>query len=282
MYGAMNKYLWIVLGCVVTGISALWIAAGQLSAAAPAKIGTPPSGSSFEVVSFAGVHGWYLPVSGANSCILLMHGVRSNRREMIARAVFFSNEGFSSLAIDLQAHGEAPGEAITFGYKEAESARNAVVFLREVKRCNKVVALGNSLGGAAALLGPMPLNVEGYILEAVFPSVQKAVRNRLRMRIGKIGDLIAPLLYQQIPIRLGIHLNQLQPAEAIKNIKAPVLIINGTDDRRTTPEDALRLYANAPESKAMLWIEGAGHTNLFEFERATYASAVLKFLSVIE
>lgn len=280
--GTVNRFLWIVLSCVAAGISVVWVAGGKLSAPALSNIGPPPANQPFEVVSFDQVHGWYLPASRKGSCILLMHGVRSNRREMTGRATFFRNEGFPSLAIDLQAHGESPGTEITFGYQEAESARNAVAFLREAKDCERVVALGSSLGGAAALLGAESLNVEGYVLESVYPSIEKAVMNRLRMRMGEIGGYFAPILYEQIPMRLGIELADLQPAEAIKRVRAPVLIMNGTEDRRTTREDALRLYGNAPAPKTLVWFEGAGHANLYEQDRSKYRKAVLGFLAAVD
>ena len=253
-----------------------------MSAPALANIGPPPANQPFEAVSFENVHGWYLPASRDGSCILLMHGVRSNRREMIGRAIFFQSEGFPSLAIDLQAHGESPGTEITFGYQEAESARKAVKFLRKAKGCRKVIALGSSLGGAAALLGTTPLNVEGYVLEAVYTGIENAIRNRLRLRMGVIGGYFAPLLYEQIPIRLGIELAELQPAQAIRRVKAPVLIMNGTEDLRTTKEDTLRLFENAPEPKRLVWLEGARHTNLYEYDRSKYSQAVLGFLATLD
>jgi alpha-beta hydrolase superfamily lysophospholipase len=280
--GNMKRYLWVLLSCVIAGGLVIWMVGGQLSAAVLTNIGSPPSNVPFEAVSYESVRGWYLPASKQSSCILLMHGVRSNRREMVGRAIFLRKEGFPSLAIDLQAHGETPGKEITFGYKEAESARKAVRFLRQIKGCEKVIALGSSLGGAAALLGIEPLNVDGYILEAVYSRIEKAVQNRLRMRIGAIGDLFAPLLYRQIPVRLGIELVELQPVEAIRNVKAPVLILSGTEDLRTTKKDTLALFNNAPEPKTLVWINGAGHANLFKFDRDIYGEAVLKFLAMVD
>jgi len=197
---------------------------------------------------------------------------------MSGRARFLRKEGYSSLAIDLQAHGEAPGVGLTYGYLESESARSAVKFLYAKKSCHKVVALGNSLGGAASLLGEKPLNVDGYILEAVYPNIKDAVRNRLEIRAGVFGKVLAPLFYMQIPVRMGVELKSLRPYDAIKNIKSPVLIINGTDDKRTTLDEARSLYENAPQPKVFYQVEGAPHTNLYEYERENYKKAVLKFL----
>jgi alpha-beta hydrolase superfamily lysophospholipase len=274
----LNKGVMILLSCIIVGIAAIWIAGGQLSTPAMVDVGSPPPNEPFASVELDHIHGWYLSGKENRSCILLMHGVRSNRREMLGRAIFLRNAGYSTFAIDLQAHGESIGTKITFGYREAESARRAVAFLRQHKACKSIIALGSSLGGAAALLGDKPLNVEGFILEAVYTNVKVAVRNRLRSRAGEIGSYFAPLLYEQIPLRLGIELSELQPAEAIKRIKAPVLIMNGTEDMRTTRADAIQLYENAPEPKRLLWFEQAGHTNLFEYDRIKYSKAVLEFL----
>lgn len=260
------------------GFVSVWIVGGQLSASANRDIGQPPPETPFETVVYNGVHGWFLPAEHSKTCLLLMHGIRSNRLEMVGRSLFFERNGYPSFAIDLQGHGESPGDEITYGYRESDSARTAVSYLRQNRGCDKVVALGSSLGGAAALLGVKPLDVDGYILEAVYPDIETAVRNRLRIRIGTLGDEFAPLLYEQIPLRLDIGLSQLQPAKAIRHIHAPVLLLNGTEDRRTTRDDALRLYENAPEPKKLIWFDGAQHTNLYEYDRSKYEKVVLGFL----
>ncbi|MCG8429063.1 MAG: alpha/beta hydrolase, partial [Chromatiales bacterium] len=178
-----------------------------------------------------------------------------------------------------QAHGETPGERITYGYQESESAHSAVKFLYTQKNCSKVVSLGSSLGGAASLLGDKPIDVDGYILEAVYPSIESAVENRLKVRLGTFSEILAPLLYQQIPLRLGITLDLLQPVAVIKTVKSPVLIMNGTEDKRTTIEEAKSLYNNAPHPKKFVQIDGASHTDLYNHNSDLYKKVVLDFLS---
>ncbi|MCG8428805.1 MAG: lysophospholipase [Chromatiales bacterium] len=250
-----------------------------MSSPAYAQIGSPSVEHGAEAVVFENVHGWYYPTQAHKACILLMHGIRSNRKEMVGRAIFLQEEGYSSFAVDLQAHGETPGERITYGYQESESAHSAVRFLYTHKGCSKVVSLGSSLGGAASLLGNKPIEVDGYILEAVYPSIENAVQNRLKIRLGTLGQILAPLLYQQIPLRLGITLNSLQPVAAIKNVNSPILIMNGTEDEHTTIEEAKSLYNNAPHPKEFVQIDGASHTDLYNYNRDQYKKAVLDFLS---
>ncbi len=263
-------------------LSASWIIAGRLSAPAVSSVGPLPGDAPFEQVEFAGTAGWYLRGRNENSCVLLLHGIRSDRREMLPLSRLLFDTGYSSLLIDLQAHGESPGQAITFGVRESAGARNAVRYLRQHRGCKRVVAVGRSLGGAAALLGPAPLDVEGYVLESVYPGIQAAVHNRLRTRLGPMGAVVAPLLYWQIPLRLDIGLEELQPAKAVRRVRAPVMIMNGTEDQRTTRQDTELIYANIPGQKSIIWFEGAGHANLFEFDKEKYQKVVLGFLQAID
>ncbi len=274
----MRKLIFLFIVVALLSSVAIWAAAGTLSSPANTKVGSPPSALEIDVVSAEDIQGWYVQSDEHKACVLLMHGVRSNRREMIGRSDFLRQAGYSSFAIDLQAHGESPGEKITFGYLESNSARAAANYLYQEKSCPKVVSLGSSLGGAASLLGEVPLNVDGYILEAVYPSIEHAVENRLEMRIGSLGRILSPLLYMQIPLRLGVELESLSPLDAIKRIHAPVLVMNGESDKRTTLNEARSLYDNAPSPKAFFEVKGAPHTNLYEYDRETYKKVVLGFL----
>ena len=177
-----------VLG--VVGFASVWMTGGKLSSPALVQVGAPPSEHIVENVVFEDVHGWYFPAKGQKACILLMHGVRSNRREMLGRAIFLKEEGYSSFVIDLQGHGETPGKEITFGYRESESARSALKHLKTNQSCRKVVAIGSSLGGASSLLGYKPIEVDGYILEAVYSSIEAAIENRLEMHLGFAGKML--------------------------------------------------------------------------------------------
>ena len=271
-----------VLALVLFGLVASWLAAGKLSAPALSALGPLPPDLPFKEVRFARISGWYLQGDADKSCILLLHGIRSNRRQMLPRARFLFDQGYSSLAIDLQAHSESPGEHITFGYRESASARGAVSYLRDKKKCQSVVAIGISLGGAAALLGPEPLKVDGYVLESVYPGIEKAVSNRLKIHLGDWGAVLAPLLYLQIPLRLGIDLNELQPAEAVRHVNAPVMIMNGTEDRHSTPNDARSIHLNAPDRSSLVWFDGASHIDLFAYDQQRYKSALLDFLELID
>ena len=167
----------------------LWIGR-DLAAPAPAKIGPPPASYPAESVTLPGggnthVEGWLLrapSTAAARGSVLLMHGIRSDRQSMVGRARFLSALGYHTLCIDLQAHGESPGEHITMGHLESQNAAAAVAWLQQEFPGTPVAVIGSSLGGVAALLAHYEHPPQAIVVEAVFADVSTAVSNRLEMR----------------------------------------------------------------------------------------------------
>ena len=88
------------------------------------ETGPPPTDLGGQTVTFQSgekttLSGWFFPGIIGRGAILILHPIRSNKRDMLPRARFLIHEGFSVLLIDLQAHGESSGKRITFGYREA-------------------------------------------------------------------------------------------------------------------------------------------------------------------
>ncbi len=240
-----------------------------------------PADLGFEPVLAGSTHGSLLRAPGAKRCVLLMHGIRGDRRAMAGRAAFLRDAGWTSLAIDLQAHGETAGEMITFGHREANDAGNGVAYLR-THGCGTVVAIGQSLGGAAALLGSGPVAVDGFVLESVYPTIEDAVANRLAMHFGGVGRLAAPLLYWQLPLRTGVAREDLRPVQAIRKVQVPVLVAGGTRDTQTPSEETRRLFEAAGGAKTLWLVEGAIHEDLYAFNPAEYRLRLLRFLDTLE
>ncbi|MCP4184183.1 MAG: alpha/beta hydrolase [Hyphomicrobiales bacterium] len=113
--------------------------------------------------------------------VLLLHGIRSDRRSMIGRARLLFRAGYSVLLIDLQAHGESTGERITFGYLETESVVAAIKYARAKWPNERLAIIGTSLGGAAAVFAAKQQRADVYILEAVYSSLRDATENRLKL-----------------------------------------------------------------------------------------------------
>ena len=210
--------------------------------------------------------------------VVLAHGIRNNRRGSLHRARLIAEAGFSTLLFDLQAHGESPGEQITLGYLERHDVRAAVKFAKEKHPGEAVGVVGFSLGGAATALAA-PLDVDAVVLEAVYPTIEKAVDNRTRRRLGVFAPLATWALLVQLEPRAGISPSNLRPIDSLSQLDCPVMIAGGGADYLTTPADTEQMFEAAPEPKQLCWFEDLGHNNFAARQPERYREQVVAFLT---
>ena len=275
-----KRLIWFTSSLIVIFFASILTIGHYLSLPAQSKVGEPPKLLKAIDVEYKGVTGWFSKGDKKDKCVLLMHGVKSNRLSMVDRALLFNKHGYSVMLIDLQAHGQTSGDFISFGYLESTSARNAVSFLRKVKSCEKIASIGISLGGAASLLGSKPLDVDAMVLESVYSKIELAVENRVNMRLGDTAKLLAPFLYYQLPLKHGISLESLSPIDSIKKVTSPLLIIAGSEDKHTTIQESKALFNAAPSPKLFWEIKGAAHVDFYEFAKEEYSEILLNFLDM--
>jgi fermentation-respiration switch protein FrsA (DUF1100 family) len=225
------------------------------------------------------VAGWFAEGDNCEGGILLLHGIRSDRRQMLDRARFLFAGGYSVLMIDLQAHGETMGDRITFGLRESLDVQAAAEYLSSRLGGRPIGVIGTSLGGAAALLGDAPVDADAVVLEAVYSSIERAVGNRIALRLGEIGHWLTTLFVWQLRPRLGIDPRDLAPIAAIHRLRAPVMIIAGTEDRHTHPHESKALYLRARSPKQLWLIDGAGHQDLYQHSPIEYEQRVMDFFA---
>jgi fermentation-respiration switch protein FrsA (DUF1100 family) len=281
----LKRKLLIIPGvAVLLTATGVWIAGGSLSKAAPARVGELPSdltGRNVEFASESGsmIHGWFLPGRAGQGAVVLTHGVRANRLAMLGRARFLSRAGFAVLLFDFQAHGESHGSHITFGYLESRDAQAAVRFLRANAPGEKIGVIGASLGGAAALLASPALEVDALVLEMVYPTIDQAVQDRLKLRFGSWAGIFSPLLTWQLKPRLGVSPNALRPIDQVAKIDRPKLFIVGDLDQHTTIAESQQMFARANAPKELWVVAGAAHIDLHQFSRAEYEHRVEAFFA---
>lgn len=269
---------------LATGTLLLSLAAGELlTRPARAGIGPVPPDLQAQAIHIPygdgqQVSGWFLPGCAGEGAVLLLHGVRSNRLQMLERARWLQQEGIACLVVDLPSHGESSGDRITFGRREALGVQAALGWLRARLPGEKLGGLGVSLGGASLLFAERRPELDALVLESVYPTITDAVQDRLVTRLGPAGVWAAPLLLWQIPLRLGLGVQDLRPIDAITQVRAPLWVASGTEDRSTRWPETEQLFAAAPEPKTLWPVQGAAHVDLHDFDKASYRARLLPWL----
>jgi fermentation-respiration switch protein FrsA (DUF1100 family) len=116
------------------------------------------------------------------------------------------------------------------------------------------------------------------VLEADYATFEKAVENRVTMRLGPVGRFLAPLLTWQIKPRLGFDPEILQPAKHISRLRMPLLLIAGDADKHATLDEARLLYDRASRPTDLWILSGAKHVDFHRHAPDEYERRVLEFL----
>lgn len=280
----LHKITIQILAFIIVITSTLFAMGAILTGSAPSAVGTLSIDFPVKSVQIPGknkspVHGWLTYGEPGGGVVLLVHSIRSNRLEMLSRARFLKNQGYSTLLIDLQAHGETAGERITFGLRESEDVEASVTFLRKTFPGERIGAVGVSLGAAAIVLAKQNLKLDAVILESLHPTIEEAVNNRLKLHFGNYGSVFLPLMLFQLSFYLDTPIHELNPISRINDLNSPSLFISGTQDAHTTQTEAERLYAAARIPKDLWIVPGAGHFNMHTYAGKTYEQRVSAFLS---
>lgn len=269
---------------LIGGLTTSWIAgsfmvrgvASAVPAARPPardlRIGTPES------LTLAAT---YWPGRRPDSpAILLLHGVKANRASTAPTAAWLHTLGYAALTVDFRGHGQSDMAERSFGLRESADARAAFDWLKRRQEGAPVAVIGNSLGGAAALLGPSgPLPADALILQAVYPDIRRAIRNRIADRLTRLPAwLLEPLLSFQSGPRFGAWPADLSPVQALRRYPGPVFVIGGERDRYTPPEETRSLFAAAPGAKALWLVPGKDHAAIGELSDEAYRARIARFL----
>ncbi len=272
-----------ILGLVLLIVSGTvsWFVAGALVAPVHTIVGELPrdlSGESITLRSESGakIAGWHVRAKNSRGVVVLLHGIRGSRLAMLRRARMLQSMEFSSVLIDLQAHGESSGDSITIGHLERHDARAAVAFAKREHPTERVGVIGVSLGGAAALLGS-PLGVDAMVIESVYPTIVDAVHNRVSAKLGVLSSIPSAVLLLQLRMRLGVDASDLRPIDYVARVGCPLLVIGGSNDLHTSALETASMFGAAMQPKELWMVEKAGHVDLLNFQPDLYTDKVGSF-----
>ena len=255
-----------------------------LSHPARHPVGTAPTELSAQAVTLPtlgndSVSGWFIKGKPGYGAVLLLHGIRADRWQMLPRAKFLNKIGYAVLLVDLPAHGESTGQRISFGFYESVGVNTALAYLAQQLPHEKVAVIGVSLGAASLVLSEKHPRLHAVVLESMFPTITEAVDDRLTHYLGPVGHYFAPLLLWQLPYKVNATAEQLRPIAALPFLHVPVFIVSGTKDWHTTPAETQQIFQAANTPKQLWLVDGAAHEDLHSFDTHAYEAKISAFLA---
>jgi len=227
----------------------------------------------FEAADGVKLHGWFLPAQAVDktvgkgyvgerpgACTLLfLHGNAQNISTHIASVFWLPAKGVNVFLFDYRGYGRSAGRPDLAGaHLDFAAALDRLMVLPEVDP-ERVVVLGQSLGGSIAIVGlarsPHKERVRALVTDGAFSDYRAIAREKLA------GFFLTwPLQWPLSYTFDGDH----RPLEAIAEISPiPVLIIQGLADQVVPPHHGEALYAAAGEPKELWLLPETEHINTF-------------------
>ncbi len=192
----------------------------------------------------------------------------------------YSENGYNVLTIDNRAHGESDGKYNTVGFEEHKDLLNWAKYLHENHHTNFILFHGICIGSAGSLYALTSKNcpdyIKGMIADGMYPNFWESFRNHMiELKKPMFG---LPFINAWMKLLTG-HSMKYGPIDVIEKLDRPLLMLHGTGDLYSLPEEAEKLYAKCgSKHKKIVWFEDATHSMLRYRDSEKYDDAIKTFL----
>jgi uncharacterized protein len=221
------------------------------------------------------VSAWYI-ASENEASVILIHGYKGARDEMLNEALMLHNHGYGSIIIDLRAHGDSDGEQIRFGLSETQDVDAAYQYLltRDDVDPERIGIIGNSMGANVSILyaADNP-QIKALVANSSFASMEDEIAVGVEHFTGLPAFPFAPMIQFFAEGELGVKASDINAKAVVGQISPrPILIMHGGRDDTVPPDNGQKLYDAAGQPKELWTDPELGHTQFdtkrpVEYER---------------
>lgn len=242
----------------------------------------------------------------AKGTVLVSHGFMCDKYDSgFLRSLF---PYYNCMTFDMRAHGEdTDGQICTLGRDEALDVTAAARFLRNHPNVKgkPLIVYGFSMGAVAAIEAQAKDSTlfDAMILDCPFDASESIVKTSLdHVKFSLFGYefsipgrsllekyVFHPYVQSLVKVilktvarmntrNINMFIYPIYPAESIKKISAPMLLIHCKNDEKVPVTSIKRIYKNAASTYKKLWITaGRRHYDSYFYNPEEYTRRVRKF-----
>ena len=234
--------------------------------------------------------GWYIrPVHDNGSAVILLHGAGHDRVRVEKQALALLRHGYRVLTPDSRGQGQSEGRLTTFGVKESDDVQRWLSWLQKYEPPKQIYGYGQSMG---ALILLRSLAAEKRFCAVVVDSCPVSFVETGYDLIGrafKLGSwfgrsfgraaMETAMLYSRL--RHGVDLTDASAETGLRRTAAPVLLVQGTMDRKVPLRHVRRLRSCT--RVAEVWcVPGAGHSAAIDTANLEYEQRLVNWFTRTE
>ena len=258
----------------------------------PKRYGLDYESVSFPTSDGLTLRGWFIPAASAsvessrqgemawNTCatILVGHGYPFDKANIL-RHVLFLHPRFHLLLFDFRYFGESDGAYTTAGLLEIRDAQAAVEYVKSRGDVNpsRIGAMGFSMSASTFIMTRHP-DVKAIVADSPYATLEGLIARQFFFLPGFTKCPLVALTKVYAWLFLGVRVSDAAPADVVRDLNTPLLIIHGDADSQIPIEHSQTIYANADHDKTKFWIvPGADHGFAHGLEGSRYEVRVREF-----
>ncbi len=230
---------------------------------------------------------WEVTAAQPKATLVFVSGIQNpSVTAYFPHAAWLREAGYSSVLLEMRAHGQSEGDKICFGMKEYRDVEAAVNYIKTHNPDQPVVGFGVSMGGATMLnaMGELP-SLDGVIALSSFTNWPDVFcQNMSMMGLPEwFGTMEKPFIWLYLGFQHGFDSLKVNPQDEITKLgDRPSLLMHSKGDTQVPFVNFERLTKMAPLAETYV-IEGDHHMILEEHFLnpqldTAYASTMLDFL----
>jgi hypothetical protein len=229
--------------------------------------------------------GWFISASPQAATVILVHGFKADRTQMLPYARFLWAAGYNVLLYDSRGCTDSDGWRITLGAHEPDDVLAAVKYLsgRADLTAKRFGGLGISLGAGIVLLaGAREPQLAAVVADSAWADEHAQLDRMGSIPIGRLAVPVLPYEPALVNALVGADLRHVSPLAAISSIapRAVLLIHSADDENTTTPLSGERaMYAAAGQPKQEWIAPSGGHIGGLSAHPTEYQQRVLAFFA---
>jgi dipeptidyl aminopeptidase/acylaminoacyl peptidase len=261
----------------------------------PKKYGLDYESVSFSTSDGLTLRGWFIPAATVlgeglqqgemawNTCatILVGHGYPFDKANILRHALFL-HPRFHLLVFDFRYFGESEGSYTTAGLLETRDVQAAVDYVKSRSDVNpeRIGALGFSMSASAFILTRHP-DVKAIVADSPYAALEGLIARQFFFLPGFTKWPLVAMTKLYARILLGVRVSDAAPADVVRDLNTPLLLIHGDADSQVPIEHSQTIYAQADHDKTTLWIvPGADHGFAHGLEGPRYEVRVRQFFEL--